>query len=121
MTLALKGIDPALYQKVCPLSLTLVCQKWLFSLSEKDTATWEDMELAFMACYKGNIQTQTSFREHEILKQEEKEGFTTFLSRWKETAAQLVHTPPESELNFHIKSPTKIQESSPIHGLGDFR
>ncbi len=97
-TLSLKGVDSAFYPKVFPLSLAPVCQKWFFSLSEKETETWEDVALAFMTRYKGNIQSQTSSRELEILKQGEKEGFTAFLSRWKEAAAQLVHAPPEIEM-----------------------
>ncbi|KAL2935368.1 Activity-regulated cytoskeleton-associated protein [Bienertia sinuspersici] len=81
-----------------PLSLEPICQKWFFSLPEKDTATWEDIAHAFMTRYKGNIQVQTSSRELEILKQEEKEGFTAFLTRWRQVAAQMVNTPPESEM-----------------------
>ncbi|KAL2942766.1 GMP synthase [glutamine-hydrolyzing] [Bienertia sinuspersici] len=88
-TMTIKGVDPILYPKVFPLSLDPVCQKWFFSLSDKDTATWEDITHAFMTRYKGNTQVSTSLRELEILKQTEKEGFTAYLARWKEVAAQM--------------------------------
>ena len=74
----LKGVDFSLFPTVFPLSLEPVCQKWYHSLSPKDTATWEDVTHAFMTRYRGNIQTETSSRELEILKQEECEGFTVF-------------------------------------------
>ncbi|KAL2930840.1 Glutamate--tRNA ligase [Bienertia sinuspersici] len=76
-TMSIKGIDPILYPKIFPLSLDPVCQKW----------------------YKGNAQVTTSLRELEILRQKEKEGFTTYLARWKETAAQLITTHPEKEMD----------------------
>ncbi|KAL2900966.1 Elongation factor 3 [Bienertia sinuspersici] len=79
-TMSIKGIDPILYPKIFPLSLDPICQKWFFSLDEKDTATWEDIAHSFMT------------------RQKEKEGFTTYLARWKETAAQLITTPPENEM-----------------------
>ena len=97
-TMALKGIDPELFPTVFPLSLEPVCHKWFFSLPEKDTATWEDITHAFMTRYKGNVQTQSSSRELEILKQGEQEGFTTYLGRWKQTAATLVSAPAEAEM-----------------------
>ena len=97
-TMALKGIDPALFPTVFPLSLEPICQKWFFSLPEKEIATWEDIIHAFMARYKGNIQTQTSFRELEILNQGENEGFTTYLTRWRGVAATLVSAPTEEEM-----------------------
>ncbi|KAL2892971.1 LexA repressor [Bienertia sinuspersici] len=47
-TMSIKGIVPILYPKIFPLSLDPVCQKWFFSLDEKDTATWEDVAHSFM-------------------------------------------------------------------------
>ncbi|KAL2905199.1 Cilia- and flagella-associated protein 43 [Bienertia sinuspersici] len=90
-TMTMKGVYPILYTKVFPLSLDPVCQKWFFSLSDKDIATWEDITHAFMTRYKGNTHVCTSLRELEILKQTEKEGFTTYLARWKEVATQMVY------------------------------
>jgi len=97
-TMALKGIEPALFHNVFPLSLEPVCQKWFYSLSEKETSTWEDIAHAFITRYKGNIQVQTSIRELEILRQGEEEGFTAYLTRWKQAAAQMVTTPAEPEM-----------------------
>ncbi|KAL2901053.1 Activity-regulated cytoskeleton-associated protein [Bienertia sinuspersici] len=97
-TMSIKGIDPVLYPKIFPLSLDPICQKWFFSLDEKDIATWEHIAHSFMTRYKGNALMSTSLRELEILRQKEKEGFTTYLARWKETAAQLITTPPEKEM-----------------------
>ncbi|KAL2926782.1 9-cis-epoxycarotenoid dioxygenase NCED2 chloroplastic [Bienertia sinuspersici] len=67
-TMTIKGVDPILYPKVFPLSLDPVSQKLFFSLSDKDTATWEDITHAFMTRYKGNTQVSTSLRELKILK-----------------------------------------------------
>ncbi|KAL2900390.1 Pre-mRNA-splicing factor PRP46 [Bienertia sinuspersici] len=47
-TMTIKRVDPVLYPKVFPLSLDPVCKKWFFSLSDKDTATWEDITHAPM-------------------------------------------------------------------------
>ncbi|KAL2898119.1 Trafficking protein particle complex subunit 9 [Bienertia sinuspersici] len=47
-TMSIKGIDPILYPKIFPLSSDPVCQKWFFSLDEKDTSTWEDIAHSFM-------------------------------------------------------------------------
>lgn len=96
--MSLKGIDPTRFPMVFPLSLEPICQKWFFSLPEKDTVTWEEIAHAFMTRYKGNIQSQTSFRELEILMQEEKKGFTAYLSRWRGVAATLVSAPTEEEM-----------------------
>ncbi|KAL2894346.1 Short neurotoxin 3, partial [Bienertia sinuspersici] len=95
--ITIKGIDHILYRKIFPLSLDLVCQKWFFSLSDKGTATWEDIIHVFLTRYKGKTQVSTSRRELEILKQDDKEGFTAYLARWKEVAAQMVNTPHKKE------------------------
>lgn len=96
--MALRGINPALFPTIFPLSLEPVFQKWFYSLLEKDTATWEDIVHAFITRYKGNILTHTSRRELEILQQGQNEGFTAYLARWREVAATLVSTPPEEEM-----------------------
>ena len=93
-----KKINPKLYPRIFPMTLEPVCQKWFFSLSDKDTATWEDITQAFMTRYRSNTQAKTSQRELEILKQGEKEGFTAYLARWRETAAQMVTQPPEDKM-----------------------
>ena len=77
----IKKVDIRLYPRFFPMSLEDASQKWYFSLSPKETATWEDITYAFMTRYKGNSHTTTSQRELEILKQDEKEGFTTYLAR----------------------------------------
>ena len=51
-----------------------------------------------MARYKGNTHNTTFQRELEILEQEEKEGFTTYLTRWRGIAAKMVTAPPEKEM-----------------------
>src|SRR6185503_21042980 len=48
--------------------------------------------------YNCNIQAKTSEHELSILKQKENEGFTTYLSRWRETAALLVDPPKKKEM-----------------------
>ncbi|KAL2943743.1 MICOS complex subunit MIC19 [Bienertia sinuspersici] len=96
--MSISGIDPILSPKIFPLSLDQVCQKWFFSLDDKDTATWEDITHSFMTRYKGNTQMSTSLRELEILSQKEREGFTAYLARWKGIATQLITTPPEKEM-----------------------
>ncbi|KAL2923019.1 Activity-regulated cytoskeleton-associated protein [Bienertia sinuspersici] len=97
-TMTIKGVNPIFYPKVFRLSLDLVCQNWFFSLSDKDIATWEDITHAFMTRYKGNTQASTSLRELEILKKTKKEGFTAYLTRWKDVVAQMVNTPSEKEM-----------------------
>ncbi|KAL2900513.1 Activity-regulated cytoskeleton-associated protein [Bienertia sinuspersici] len=76
--MTIKGVDPILYPK--------------------DTATWEDITHAFMTHYKGNTKASTSLWELEILKQTEKEGFTAYLTQWKDLATQMVNTPSEKEM-----------------------
>ncbi|KAL2904353.1 Replicative DNA helicase, partial [Bienertia sinuspersici] len=64
-TMSIKGIDPVLYPKIFPLWLDPVCQKWFFSLDEKDTTTWENVAHSFMTRYKGNAQMSTSPLERD--------------------------------------------------------
>ena len=94
----IKKVDPKLYPHFFPMSLENASQHWFFSLSEKETTTWEDITHAFMIRYKGNTHNTTSQRELEILEQEEKEGFTTYLTRWRGIAAKMVTAPPEKEM-----------------------
>ena len=94
----LKKINPKLYPRIFPMALEPITQKWFFSLPDKDTKTWEDITNAFINRYKSNVQATTSQRELEILEQKPNEGFTTYLARWRETAAKMISTPPESEM-----------------------
>lgn len=80
----IKKIDPSLHCKVFPLSLEPVSQIWFLCLFDKETTTLEDITHAFMTRYKGITQALIYQRELEILTQEEKEGFITYLTRWRE-------------------------------------
>src|SRR6185437_7526167 len=91
-------LNVTLFPTVFPLSLEHACQQWFYSLDAKRTATWQDVTESFMNRYKCNIQARTSECELSILKQKENEGFTTYLSRWREIAVLLVDSPKEKEM-----------------------
>ena len=55
----IKRVDPRLYPRFFPMSLEDASQKWYFSLSPKEIATWEDITHTFMKRYKGNTHATT--------------------------------------------------------------
>lgn len=56
-----KGLYSELYLVMFPMSLEPVCQKWFYSLKEKDIATWEDVVHVFLEQHKLiNVHIQTT-------------------------------------------------------------
>ncbi|KAL2904150.1 Stanniocalcin, partial [Bienertia sinuspersici] len=85
---------PSSNQPTAPASISRV----VFSLLDKDTTTLEYITHAFMTRKKGDIQTLTSLRELENIKQGKNKGFTTYMARWKEAVAALVSTLTKADL-----------------------
>ena len=109
----IKGIDKKAFHSLFSLSLETVCQQWYFSLDKEKTSSWESIVNAFIDRYKCNIQVETDFRELEILKRKENEGFTSFFNKWRETSAKMIEVPSEKEfVRFFIKN---LQEKYSKH------
>src|SRR6185503_1726635 len=85
----IKGIDKKVFHSLFSLSLETVCQQWFFSLDKEKTCTRESIVNAFIDKYKCNIQVESDYRQLEMLRQKENEGFTSFLDGWRETSAKM--------------------------------
>ena len=80
------------------MSVESIPLNWFDSLDPQKVSSWDDITKAFLAQYSCNTEFQVTLRELEVLKQKENEGFTTFYSRWRERAAQMIQRPSDTEL-----------------------
>ena len=96
--MAVKRVGKDYWHLVFPHSLGPNPQSWFYSLDNKKVDTWEEIAVAFTEQYKDNVETRVSMRTLEVLTQNEKEGFTDFLARWRAVSTQLTNRPSESEM-----------------------
>ena len=96
--MSIKGIKPEMFLRIFPSSLDTIPKQWFYSLEHKKIATWDDAAIEFAKQYADNAEIQVNMRTLEVLTQNEKEGFTDFLSRWRKTSTQLVERPDEATL-----------------------
>ena len=54
--------------------------------------------MAFTEQFQDNVETRASIRTLEVLTQNEKEGFTAFLTRWRAISTEISPRPSETEL-----------------------
>ena len=59
--------------------------------------SWEDICREFHKQYKYNIEVDITRRDLETTKQEPKESFSTFITKWRAKAAQMMNRPSEEE------------------------
>ena len=70
---------------------------WFLNLDNAKTRSWEDICCEFHKQYKYNIEVDVTRRDLETTKQESKESFSTFITKWRSKAAQMMNRPSEEE------------------------
>ena len=59
--------------------------------------SWEDTYREFQKQYKYNMEMDITRRDLKTTKQEPKESFSTFITKWRAKAAQMMSRPSEEE------------------------
>ncbi|XP_023913708.1 uncharacterized protein LOC112025290 [Quercus suber] len=78
-------------------TLTRATLKWFLNLDDARARSWEDICHEFHNQYKYNIEVDKTRRDLETMKQELKESFSTFITKWRSKAAQTMNRPSEEE------------------------
>lgn len=96
-TLKPMGLNDELIAQLFQQTLTGSALDRFFSLDFTHYKTWQEIATIFVKHYAYNVQIEVTNRDLEMIKQKPNENFATFLTRWREKAAQM-KTPP-SEVN----------------------
>ncbi|KAL6329569.1 hypothetical protein AAG906_022146 [Vitis piasezkii] len=91
------GLGEAQLLTLFPLSLSGVTQRWYASLESSCRRTWEDLAQEFLRQYSFSGDTSVTRRELEFLRQGSNESISSFISRWREKAAEMIERPTESD------------------------
>ena len=67
--------------------LTRASLKWFLNVEENRAGNWEDICREFHNQYKYNIEVDVTKRDLETTKQELKESFFAFITKWTSKAA----------------------------------
>ena len=76
-------------------TLTGAAIRWFLNLDDAKARSWEDICHEFHEQYKYNIEVDITRRDLETTKQEPKESFSTFITKWRAKAAQMMNRPSE--------------------------
>ncbi|RVX15541.1 hypothetical protein CK203_009065 [Vitis vinifera] len=91
------GLDEAQLLTLFPLSLSGMTQRWYASLESSRRRTWEDLAQEFLRQYSFSGDTSVTRRELEFLRQGSDESVSSFISRWREKAAEMIERPTERD------------------------
>ena len=78
-------------------TLTGATIRWFLNLDDARARSWEDICRKFHNQYKYNIEVDVTRRDLETTKQEPKESFSTFITKWRSKAAKIMNRPSEEE------------------------
>ena len=78
-------------------TLTGAILKWFLNLDDARAISWEDIYREFHKQYKYNMEVNITRRDLETTKQEPKESFSTFITKWRAKAAQMMSRLSEKE------------------------
>ena len=78
-------------------TLTEVAFRWFLNLDDARVRSWEDICREFHKHQKQNMEVDIIGRDLETTKQEPKESFFTFITKWRAKAAQMMGRPSEEE------------------------
>ncbi|XP_034690637.1 uncharacterized protein LOC117918240 [Vitis riparia] len=84
------GLDEAQLLTLFPLSLSGMTQRWYASLESSRRRTWEDLAREFLRQYSFSGDMSVTRRELEFLRQGSDESVSSFISRWREKAAEMI-------------------------------
>ena len=91
-------------------TLTRAALKWFLNLDDARARSWEEICREFHKQYKYNMEVDITRRDHETTKQELKESFSTFITKWRAKAAQMM-----SRLNEEEKLAMVVKNLLPIY------
>ncbi|RVW68256.1 hypothetical protein CK203_064687 [Vitis vinifera] len=72
-------------------------ERWYASLESSRRRSWEDLAQEFLRQYSFSGDTSVTHRELECLRQGSDESVSSFISRWKEKAAEMIERPTERD------------------------
>ena len=78
-------------------TLTGAAFRWFLNLDDARARSWEDICREFHKQYKYNIEVDITRKDFETTKQELRESFSTFITKWRAKAAQMMNRPSEEE------------------------
>ena len=84
------GLDETQLLTLFPLALSGATQRWYASLESSCRRTWEDLAQEFLRQYSFGGDTSVTRRELEFLRQRSDEPIYSFISRWREKAAEMI-------------------------------
>ena len=67
-------------------TLTVAALRWFLNLDDARVRSWEDICREFHKQYKYNMEVDITRRDLETTKQERKESFSTFITKWRAKA-----------------------------------
>ena len=93
------GVTNELLAQLFQQSLTGPALRWFVGMDNAKKTSWDSICNAFNRQYHYNIEVDITRRDLETTKQQHKESFSTFLTRWRAKAAQMINRPTEQEQN----------------------
>ena len=78
-------------------TLTEAALRWFLNLDDARARSWEDICFELHEQYKYNIEVDITRRDLEITKLGPKESFSTFITKWRAKAAQMMSRLSEEE------------------------
>ena len=79
--------------------------RWFLNLDDARARSWEDIYREFHKQYKYNMEVDITRRDIETTKQEPKELFFTFITKWRAKAAQMIsRSSKEDQLAMVVKN-----------------
>ena len=78
-------------------TLTKAVLRWFLNLDDARARSWEDICCMFDNQYKYNTEVDVTRRDLDTTKQEPKESFSTFITKQRSKAAQMMNRPSEEE------------------------
>ncbi|XP_075674889.1 uncharacterized protein LOC142644094 [Castanea sativa] len=91
------GATKELLDQMLQNTLTGAALRWFLNLDNARVRSWEDICCEFHNQYNYNIEVDVTRRDLETTKQESKESFSTFITKWRSEAAQMLNRPSEEE------------------------
>uniref|UniRef100_A0A2N9EB75 Uncharacterized protein n=1 Tax=Fagus sylvatica TaxID=28930 RepID=A0A2N9EB75_FAGSY len=104
------GADDSILAQMFQSSLTGSALKWFMKLGEAHTRTWEDICAEFTRYFNYNNEVDVTRRDLETTKQDPKETFSAFITRWRAKAAHMPNRPNEEE-QLQIVAGTQIEDA----------
>ncbi|GMQ05633.1 hypothetical protein CsSME_00050586 [Camellia sinensis var. sinensis] len=78
-------------------TLSGIAVTWYAKLEDSVKQSWEEMAEAFVAQYSYNTQIEITTRDLETMRQEPKESFSEFVTRWRAKASMMTIRPTDKD------------------------